>query len=87
MIDQKQLDNVEYFNCLGTLITNRARYTSEVKPRICIAKAELNKRKILELKFMDKRLMKCFSSSIGLCAAKIGLLRQVDQKHLESLDM
>jgi hypothetical protein len=22
-----------------------------------------------------------------LCAAKIGLLRQVDQKHLESLDM
>jgi hypothetical protein len=30
MTDQKQLDNVEYFNCLGSMLKNDARCTVHV---------------------------------------------------------
>jgi hypothetical protein len=39
MIDQKQLENVEYFNYLGSMITNDARCTHEIKSRFAMAKA------------------------------------------------
>ena len=41
MIDQKQLDNVEYFSCLGTMITNDARCTGkrDIKCRVVTEKA------------------------------------------------
>jgi hypothetical protein len=39
MIDQKQLENVEFFNYLGSMITNDAR---EIKSRIAMAKAAFN---------------------------------------------
>ena len=42
MTDQKQLENVEYFNYLGSMITNSARCTCEIKSRIAIAKAAFN---------------------------------------------
>jgi F0F1-type ATP synthase beta subunit len=45
MIDQKQLGNVEYFNYLGSMITNDARCTCEIKSRIAMAKASFNKKK------------------------------------------
>jgi hypothetical protein len=31
MIDEKQLENVEYFKYLGSITTNNARYTREFK--------------------------------------------------------
>jgi hypothetical protein len=46
-IDQKQLENVEYFVYLGSMITNDARFTCETKSRITMAKAALNKKKTL----------------------------------------
>jgi hypothetical protein len=46
MIDQKQLENVEYFSYLGSMITNDARCTREIKSRIALAKAAFNKRRI-----------------------------------------
>jgi hypothetical protein len=45
MIDQKQLENVEYFNYLGIMITNDARFTHEIKYRIANAKAAFSKKK------------------------------------------
>jgi hypothetical protein len=42
MIDQKQLENVEYFNYFGSMI-NAARSTGEIKSRIATAKAAFNK--------------------------------------------
>jgi hypothetical protein len=45
MIDQKQLENVEYFNYLGSLITNDARCTQEIKSTIVMAKASYNRKK------------------------------------------
>jgi hypothetical protein len=44
MIDQKQSENVEYFNYLGSMITNDARCTREIKSRIAMAKATFNKK-------------------------------------------
>ena len=37
MIDQKRLENVEYFNSLSTMITYDARCTREIKYRIAMA--------------------------------------------------
>ena len=45
LIDQKQLENVEYFSCLSSMITNDARCTSEIKSMIVMAKAAFEKKK------------------------------------------
>jgi hypothetical protein len=45
MVDQKQPENVEYFNYLGSPITGDARCTREIKSWIAIAKAAFNKKK------------------------------------------
>jgi hypothetical protein len=42
MIDQKQRENVEYFNYFGSMV-NAARSTGEIKFRIATAKAAFNK--------------------------------------------
>jgi hypothetical protein len=44
MIDQKQPENKEYFNYLGSMVTNDARCTSAIKSRIAMAKAAFNKK-------------------------------------------
>jgi len=47
MIDQKQLDNVECFKYLGSMLTNDGRCTCEIKSRIVMTKAAFNKQKTL----------------------------------------
>jgi len=47
MIDQKQLDIVEYFNCLGNMVTNDARCTHEIKSRIAMEKHHQTRRPYL----------------------------------------
>jgi hypothetical protein len=47
MIDQKQLANVEYFDYLGSMITNEARCTREIKSRTAMAKVAFNKKKAI----------------------------------------
>jgi hypothetical protein len=46
MIDQKQPKNVEYFNYLGSMITNDARCTSEIKSRIAKVKQHSTRRRL-----------------------------------------
>ena len=50
--DQTQLQNVKYFSCLGSLITNDATCTREITSVIAMAKASFNKKKTL---FTSKR--------------------------------
>jgi hypothetical protein len=45
MINQKQLENVDYFYYLGSMITDEARCTFEIKLRISMAKAAFKKKK------------------------------------------
>jgi hypothetical protein len=47
MIDQKQLENVEYLNYLGSMIKNDASCAREIKSRIAMEKAAFNKKKNL----------------------------------------
>jgi hypothetical protein len=47
MTDQKQFDDMDYFNYLDNIITNDAQFTRETKSRISMAKAAFNKKKTL----------------------------------------
>jgi hypothetical protein len=91
MIDQKQLENVEYFNYLGSMTTNDARCTREIKSRIAMAKAAFNKKKDLFTSKLDlnlrKKLVKCYIWSIALYGAETWTLWKMDQKYLESFEM
>jgi hypothetical protein len=88
MIDQKHLENVEYFNYLGSMITNDARCTREIKSRIALAKAAFNEKKTLVTSKLDlnlrKKLVKCYIWSIAFYGAEKWTLWKVDQKYLES---
>jgi hypothetical protein len=68
MIDQKQLENDEYFNHLGSLITNDASRTREIKSSIAIGKAAFNSTKILFTSKLDlnlgTKLVKCYTCSM-----------------------
>jgi hypothetical protein len=58
MMDQKQLDDVEYFNFVGSILTNDARCTREMNSSIAMAKAIFKKKTLfaskLELKFEEE---------------------------------
>ena len=49
MIDQKQPENVEYFNYFGSMV-NAAGSTGEIKSRIATAKAASNKKTLFTSK-------------------------------------
>jgi hypothetical protein len=61
---QKKLENVEYFNSVASIITNDARCTRAIKPRIVIAKSAFNKKTVFTSK-LDWNLRK--KSSVALC--------------------
>ena len=75
MIDQKQLENVESFKYLGSILTNDERCTCEVKCRIHLAKAAFNRKRALFTSTVDlelrKKLVKCYIWSIALYGAEI----------------
>jgi len=50
MEDQEQPENVKYFNCLSSTITNDARCTLEIKSRIPMIKAAFKKKSIFNSK-------------------------------------
>jgi hypothetical protein len=56
MIDQKQLENVESFKYLGSILTNDGRCTCEIKCSIAMAKAAFNKKRSLFTSTLDLEL-------------------------------
>jgi hypothetical protein len=91
MIHQKQLENVESFKHLGSMLTNDGRCACEIKSRTAMAKAAFNMTRALFTSKMDlelrKKLVKCYIWRIALYGAETWTLRTVDQKHLESFEM
>jgi len=91
MIDQTQLENVECFKYLGSMVTNDGRCTCEIKSRIPTVKAAFNKKKTLFTSKLDlnlrKKLVKCYIWSMALYGAETSTLRAADQKYLESSEM
>jgi hypothetical protein len=91
MIDQNQLENVESFKYLGSILTNVGRCTCEIESGIAMAKASFNKKRALftckiELE-LKKKLGICNTWSIVRHVAETWTLRAVDQRHLESFEM
>jgi len=72
MIDQKQLENVECFKYLGSMLIN-GRCTCEIKSRIATAKAAFSKKKTFFTSKLDlnlrKKLVKCYIWSMALNGA------------------
>ena len=69
-VDQKQLENVKCFKCLGNMLTEDGRCTCETKSRIAMAKAAFNNKNNLFTSKLDlnlrKRLVRCYVWSIAL---------------------
>ena len=82
MIDQKQMENVECFKYLGSMLTNDGRYTREIKSRIAMAKAAFNKKKTLFTSKLyvnlKKKLVKCYIWSMAFYGAETWTLRAAD---------
>jgi len=91
MIDQKQLENVEYFTHLDSIIINDQRYTCEIISRISTSKAAFHKKKTLFPRKLDlnirKKPVKCYIWSIALYGAESWTFRKVGHKYLESFEM
>ncbi|RXY24644.1 hypothetical protein DD577_29355 [Klebsiella pneumoniae] len=66
MIVQKQLENVEYFNYLGSMITNDARCARKIKSRIAMAEAAFNKEKAVCTSKLDLKLREKASKVLHL---------------------
>ena len=58
MLGQKQLENVECFKYLGSILTNDGRCTCEIKSKIAMAKAAFNKKKTPFTSKLDLNLRK-----------------------------
>ena len=80
IIEQKQLENVEYFKYLGSQLTNDGRCTCEIKSRIAMAKAAFNKKKTLFTRKLDlnlrKKLVNCYICSMAFYGAELGRFGQ-----------
>jgi hypothetical protein len=91
MLDQKQLENVESFKYLGSILTNDEKCTCETKCTISMTKAAFNKKRTLFISTLDselrKKQVKCYIWSIALYGAETWALRAVDQKNLGSIEM
>ena len=88
MIDKKQPENVVYSNHLGSLITNDARRTREIKSRITVPKTAFNMEKTLftsklDFNLRNKPVTRCIGN-ITLYGAETWTLRKVDKKYLGS---
>jgi hypothetical protein len=81
IIDQKQLENVECFKYLGSMLTNDGRCTCEIKSRIAMAKDAFTSKLDFNLR---KKLVKCYIWSMVLYGAETWTLRAADRKYLES---
>jgi hypothetical protein len=68
---------------MGSLITNDARCTHEIKSRIAMKKAAFNKKRDLFATNFDlnfwKKLIKCYVLSIHFYGAETWALRDVDK--------
>jgi hypothetical protein len=90
MVDQKQLENVQYFNYFGTMMRNDARCKGEIKFRIGMAKTAFNKKTLFSSKLdlhLRNKLLKCYMWSTALIGAETWSLQKADQKYLESFEM
>ena len=87
IVDQKEVENVDYCSYLDSLVTNDARCTCAIKCRIAMVKATLNKKKALFTSNLLKKLQKCYIGKIAVYGVETRTHRKVDQTYLESFEV
>jgi hypothetical protein len=58
MTDQKQVDNLEQFKYLSSMMINEARYTHEIKSGVTMKKSAFNRKKSIFISKLDLDLRK-----------------------------
>jgi hypothetical protein len=84
MIDQKQLEDVEYFRYFGSMRTNCARCTREIESSIALAKSSIRQEENFTSKMhlnLRKKFLKWRILSIEFYGAETWSLWKVDQKY------
>jgi hypothetical protein len=80
MTDQKQPDNMEYFNNLGSTITNDNGCTQNIKYSIATVKSAFKMKALFTSKLnfnLRKNLVKCLTWNIALCSTATWTLRGI----------
>jgi hypothetical protein len=82
---------VEYFNYVGGMTSNGARWTREIKSRIAMARAALiqNGDSFYQQTGPNfkEEMLKCYIRSRAFYGAEASILRKVDEKALESFEV
>jgi hypothetical protein len=91
VVDQKQLQIVEYFSYLVSRITNDARCTLDIISRIAMAKAAFSEEEALLPSKFDVHLrtkpIKRYIWNMALCGAGTWKVQEVEQKYLKRFEM
>ena len=90
MTDQKEMENVEYFDYPGDVITNDARSTHKIKSSITLAKAAFNKKNLFTRKSdlnLRKNPEKCYTWSIALCGPETWYTSESTSEIPQSFEM
>jgi len=91
MIDQKQLENVECFNNLGSKIPNDARCTCAFKSRTAMVKGILQEGRLFFIRKLDlnlrNKVVKSYIWSVALYGDDTWTVRRTDQMYLVSSEM
>jgi len=90
MIDHKHCENMEHFSSLGSMTTQDARSTREIKSRSAIAKAAFNTKLYSTVNwtsFNKETSRQCYMWRTAWYGAETWTLGKVNQKYLESYGM
>ena len=90
-IDGVEIEQVDRFKYLGSVVESGWKCEKEIKERIGMAKAAFNKmRRILTSKMsreLRKRVMRCYVWSVFLYGSETWTLRKADMKRIQGFEM
>ena len=90
-IEGRNLEEVDNFKYLGSLLTNDGRCSKEIRTRIAMGKAAFEKEKRLLTgnlnRTLKKRLVKSLIWSVALYGAETWTIKTADKRKLESFEM
>ena len=91
VVDGQELEQVDYFKYLGSILTRDGECTKEIRARIAQAKVAFNRKRTLMTGNLDlklrKKLVKCYVWSVALYGAETWTLRKKERNYLEAFEM
>jgi HJR/Mrr/RecB family endonuclease len=91
VIDGKEVEQVDRFKYLGSMLTEDGKSMTDIKVRVAMAKEAFGKRSELLVRKMSKkvkkRIVKCLVWSIALYGCETWALGKVERDRLEAFEM